>query len=158
MRAPRAAHLTAAAAAAALALAACGSEGTTEEEITKSVRNWTAALSEGNGEATCARMTPTARAELAAFARTYTRAGPAEDCPRNVRRFTAKLTGIPRRQIHDADVDDIQVSGDTATVEMADGGPNELVLRQDGDEWHVEHAFRKGWRFVGAPRYGLSSR
>ena len=139
-------------------LAACGSEGSTEEEVTKSVRHWTAALSEGDGRAACRRMTPTARAELAAFARTYTRTGPPADCAGNVKRFTAKLTGIPRRQIHDADVDEIEIAGDTATVAMADGGPNELVLRQEGGEWRVDHAFRKGWRFVGAPRFGITGR
>ena len=156
-RGRRAATLSTAAAA-ALAAASCGSAGTTEEEVTKSVRNWSAALSEGNGRAACDRMTATAEAELAAFARTYTRTGPPSDCAGNVRRFTAKLTGIPRRQIHDADVDDIRIAGDTAIVAMADGGPNELVLRQDGEEWRIEHAFRKGWRFVGAPRFGMTGR
>ena len=151
-------RLAAGLAAAALALPACGGEGSAEEEVTKSVRNWTAALSDGDGAAACERMTPTARAELATFARTYTPTGPAEECERNVRRFTAKLTGIPRRQIHDADVDEIAIQGDTATVTMVDGGPNELVLRRDGPEWRVEHAFRKGWRFVGAPRFGLTTR
>ena len=148
----------AAAVAAAVLLAGCGGEGTTEEEVTKSVRNWTAALSEGNGGAACAAMTATAQAELAAFARTYTRTGAGRDCAANVRGFTAKLSGIPRRQMHDADVDDIRVSGSTATVAMADGGPNELVLRQQDDEWRVEHAFRKGWRLMGAPSFGMTAR
>lgn len=142
----------------ALTLSACGSEGTPEEEVTKSVRNWTAAFSEGNGKETCARMTPTAQAELATWASTYTKTGPPADCVGNVRRFSAKLTGIPRRQIHDADVDDVSIDGEIASVEMADGGPNELVLRRDGDAWHIDHAFRKGWRFVGAPRFGLTAR
>ena len=142
----------------ALTLSACGSEGTPEEEVTKSVRNWTAALSEGNGTAACARMTPTAQAEFATYAGTYVKTGPPADCVGNVKRFTRKLTGIPRRQIHDADVDAVSISGDTARVEMADGGPNELVLRRDGDDWHIDHAFRKGWRFVGAPRFGLTAR
>lgn len=142
----------------AVALAGCGDQGTTEEEITKSVRTWTAALSEGDGRTACARMTAQARAEFAAYARVYVKRPPAPDCAAEVRRFTAKLTGIPRRQIHDADVDDVRVRGDTATVVMADGGPNELVLRQVGGEWRVHHAFRKGWRFVGAPYFGLSGR
>lgn len=143
---------------AATAITACGNAGTTEEEVTKSVRNWTAALSEGNGEAACSRMTPVAQAELAAFARMYAKTGPAAGCPANVRRFTAKLTGIPRRQMHDADVDDIRIEGDRADVTMADGGPNELVLRRDGDDWRIEHGFRKGWRLVGAPRFGMTGR
>lgn len=142
----------------ALALSGCGQSGTTEQEITKSVRTWTAALSQGDGDSACARMTERARAELAAYAETYTRRPAAPSCPANVKRFFARLTGIPRRQIHDADVDDVEVSGDTATVAMADGGPNELVLRQDAGGWRIHHAFRKGWRFVGAPSYGVSDR
>lgn len=142
---------------AAFAVAGCGGTGSSEEEVTKSVREWTAALSEGRGDAVCDRMLPSAQAEFAAYAAPFTRK-PAADCRTNVRRFVAKLTGIPRRQIHDADVDDVAIAGDTATVVMADGGPNELLLRQEGDEWRIEHAFRKGWGFVGAPRFGLSTR
>jgi hypothetical protein len=144
--------------AAAALLGACGGQGTPEEEVTKSVRNWSAALSEGNGDAACEAMTPTARAELAAFAGTYAKTGPAGDCAANVRRFMAKLTGIPRRQMHDADVDDIRIADGVATVAMADGGPNELVLRQADGEWRIEHAFRKGWRLMGAPSYGMTGR
>ena len=143
---------------AAALLASCGAEGSAEEEVTKSVRNWSAALSEGRGDAACGAMTPTARAELAAFARTYAKTGPGDDCAANVRRFMAKLTGIPRRQMHDADVDDIRIADGVATVVMADGGPNELVLRQDGGEWRIDHAFRKGWRLIGAPSYGMTGR
>jgi hypothetical protein len=141
-----------------VAVAGCGDDGSTEEEVTKSVREWTAALSEGRGDAACELMLPSAKAEFSTFASAYAKTGPAADCERNVKRFYAKLTGIPRRQIHDADVDDLTIDGDRASVEMADGGPNELLLVKDGDEWRIEHAFRRGWRFVGAPRFGLTPR
>jgi len=143
----------------ALALVAgCGDSGDSEEGVTKSVREWTAALSEGRGDAACELMLPSAQAEFATFAGAFIKAGPPADCERNVKRFYAKLTGIPRRQIHDADVDDVSIDGDRASVKMADGGPNELLLVKDGDEWRIEHAFRRGWRFVGAPRFGLTPR
>ena len=149
---------TAACIALLVAVAGCGDNGTTEEEVTKSVRNWTAALSEGRGDAACELMLPSAQAEFATFAGVYTKTGPASDCEGNVKRFLAKLTGIPRRQIHDADVDDVTIDGDRASVDMADGGPNELLLVKDGDEWRIQHAFRRGWRFEGSPRFGLTPR
>ena len=153
MRGPRIACIVALA-----AVAGCGDDGSTEEDVTKTVREWTAALSEGRGDAACELMLPSARAEFAEFAGVYTKTGPAADCERNVKRFVAKLTGIPRRQIHDADVDDVAIDGERATVDMADGGPNELLLVKDGGEWRIQHAFRRGWRFVGAPRFGLTPR
>jgi hypothetical protein len=141
-----------------VAVAGCGDSGSTEEEVTKSVREWTAAVSEGRGDAACELMLRSAQAEFAAYARAFAKTGPPAECERNVRRFYAKLTGIPRRQIHDADVDDVSIDGDRASVKMADGGPNELLLVKDGGEWRIQHAFRRGWRFVGAPRFGLTPR
>jgi hypothetical protein len=143
---------------AALVLAACGSQGSSEEEVTKSVREWTAALSEGNGPGACQRMTAAGRLELARFAQGFARTAPAADCPTNLKRFHAKLSPQVQRQTLDADVDDVRVDGSTAIVRMANGGPNQLrLLREDG-EWRVDQAFQHGWRLIGSPNYAQDVR
>jgi hypothetical protein len=124
--------------------------------VTKAVRSWTAALADGNGQAACARMTAVAHHELAAFAQAYTDVPPTAACAVNATRFTRKLSSIALRQMRDADVADIRIEGETATVHMADGGPNELVLKREGDSWRIDQAFRKGWRLVGAPSFGMT--
>jgi hypothetical protein len=143
---------------AALAIAACGSEGTPEEEVTKSVRNWTAALSEGDGQAACDLMTAAGRVELARFAQAFAKTSPAGDCPTNVRRFQRKLSPQVQRQTVDADVDDVTVDGSTAIVRMAHGGPTQLRLREEEGDWRVDQAFRHGWRLIGAPNFAQGFR
>jgi hypothetical protein len=148
--------------AAALALSAllgaCGSEGSPEEEVTKSVRNWTAALSEGDGASACALMTDGGRIELARFAQGFAHTAPTADCPTNVKRFTRKLSPQVQRQTLDADVDDVKIDGSLAIVRMADGGPTEIRLRKADGEWRVDQAFRSGWRLIGAPNYAQGFR
>jgi hypothetical protein len=146
------------AAAIALAIAACGSEGSPEEEVTKSVRNWTAALSEGDGTAACDLMTTAGRVELAEFARAFARTSPAGDCPTNVKRFQSKLSPQVQRQTLDADVDDVRVDGSTAIVRMARGGPTQLRLHEEDGKWRIDEAFRHGWRLIGAPNYAQGFR
>ena len=141
-----------------LALAACGTEGSPEEEVTKSVRNWTAALSEGDGKAACDLMTDAGRTELARFAQTFAQTRPAADCRTNLKRFHAKLSPQVQRQTHDADVDSVRVDGDVANVRMADGGPSQLRLRKEDGNWHVDQAFTHGWRLIGAPNYAQGFR
>lgn len=145
-----------AAVAAAGVLTACGGAGPPEEQVTKSVRSWTANLADENGAAACGRMTAAARGELAAYARTYTRIPTSSDCAANATRFTVKLSSIAKRQMRDADVAKIRIDGPTAVVQMEDGGPNELVLRREGGDWRIDRAFRKGWRLVGAPSFGMT--
>jgi hypothetical protein len=143
-------------AAAALALAGCGTKGSPQGEVTKAVRGWTASMADGNGGAVCARMTAGGRAEMAAFARASTGIPVASACATNATRFTHKLSSIALRQMRDADVADIRIDGARATVHMEDGGPNELVLRREGQTWRVDRAFGKGWRLVGAPSFGMT--
>jgi hypothetical protein len=143
-------------AAAALALAGCGSTGPPEGEVTKAVRGWTASMADGNGRAVCERMTAGGRAEMASFAQAYTRIPVTSACATNATRFTHKLSSIALRQMRDADVADIRIEGARATVHMEDGGPNELVLRREGETWRVDRAFGKGWRLVGAPSFGMT--
>ena len=136
-------------------LVACGSE---EEEVAKSVRNWTAALSGGDGKGACDLMTTAGRVELARFAQGFAKTQPAADCPTNIKRFQRKLSPQVQRQTLDADVDDVRVDGDTAIVRMANGGPTQVRLRKEGGEWHVDEAFRYGWRLLGAPSYAMPFR
>jgi hypothetical protein len=143
---------------AAVVVAACGSTGSPEEEVTKSVREWTAALSEGDGEGTCARMTAGGQTELARFAQTFAQTAPAAACPANVKRFHAKLSPQVQRQTLDADVDDVRLDGDVAVVRMARGGPTQVRLRREDGKWRVDEAFRHGWRLIGAPNYAQGFR
>lgn len=136
----------------------CGSEGSPEEEVTKSVRNWTAALSEGDGGAACDRMTTAGRVELARFASSFAGTQPAADCPTNVKRFQKKLSPQVQRQTLDADVDDVRVDGAVAIVRMAHGGPTQVRLREEDGEWRVDEAFRHGWRLIGSPNYAQGFR
>ena len=140
------------------ALTACGDDGSPEEEVTKSVRNWTAALSEGDGDSACALMTGGGRIELARFAQSFAHTAPTADCPANVKRFARKLSPQVQRQTLDADVDDVKIDGSLAIVRMADGGPTEIRLRREDGEWHVDQAFRSGWRLIGAPNYAQGFR
>jgi hypothetical protein len=142
-----------------LLYSACGDNGSPEEEVTKSVRNWTAALSEGNGGAACGRMTVSGRTELAQFARGFAGTTPAVDCSTNVRRFTHHLSPQVARQTLDADVDDVKIDGAVAIVRMADGGPAQIRLLKEGDgEWRIDEAFRHGWRLLGSPNYAQGVR
>jgi hypothetical protein len=143
----------------ALTLSACGDDGSPEQEATKSVRDWTAALAEGNGTAACERMTDAGGSELARSAKAFAKTVPAGDCATNVKRFTRKLSPQVRRQTLDADVDDVKVDGSVATVRMANGGPAQVrLVREDDGEWRVDQAFRHGWRLVGAPNYAQGVR
>jgi hypothetical protein len=145
-----------AAAVLALAVAGCGEDDSTDGQITKSVRSWTAVMADTNGKAACDRMTIAARAEMADFANAFTGVEPTGDCAVDATRFTRKLPANALRQMRDADVAEIRVDDDVAIVHMEDGGPNELRLRRDGEEWYIDQAFRKGWRLVGAPSFGLT--
>jgi hypothetical protein len=141
------------------ALTACGSGGSPEAEVTKSVRNWTAALSEGDGDAACERMTLAGQRELAGFAESFAGTTPADDCATNVKRFTRKINPQVARQTLDADVADVKVDGAAATVTMANGGPSQLRLVKGGDgEWRIDQAFAHGWRLIGAPNYAQGFR
>src|SRR5215208_8084781 len=152
-------RLVVVAAAAALAVPACGSTGSPEEEVTKSVRNWTAALSEGDGKSACALMTDGGRIELARFAQTFAHTAPTADCPTTVKRFARKLSPQVQRQTLDADVDDVKIDGSVATVTMAHGGPSQLrLVKGDDGDWRVDQAFRHGWRLIGAPNYAQGFR
>ena len=126
--------------------------------MTKSVRNWTAALSEGDGSAACGLMTTAAKVELADFAQTFAKTAPAADCATNVARFQRKLSPQVQRQTLDADVDSVRVDGAVAVVRMAHGGPTRLRLREEDGEWRVDQAFRHGWRLIGAPNYAQGFR
>jgi hypothetical protein len=138
-----------------VALAGCGGESTERGDVTKSVRSWTDAMSRADGKQACARMTPAAAHELAAFGRSIHFPTNAPDCVTNAHNLANKLTPNALHQMHDADVDDIHIDGSTAVVHMAGGGPNEVVLRRQGGKWRIDQAFRKGWRLVGSPTYGL---
>ena len=123
------------------------------------MRNWTAALSEGDGRSACSRMTFAGRTELARFARTFAQTTPTADCATNVRRFTRKLSPQVQRQTLDADVASVRIDGDVATVRMANGAPTQLrLLKGDDGEWRVDEAFRHGWRLIGAPNYAQGFR
>ena len=126
--------------------------------MTKSVRNWTAALSEGNGDAACELMTTAARTELARFAEAFAQTAPAGDCATNVARFQRKLSPQVQRQTLDADVDSVRIDGGVAVVRMANGGPTQLRLREEDGKWRVDQAFRHGWRLIGAPNYAQGFR
>ncbi len=126
--------------------------------MTKSARNWTAALSEGDGKAACDRMTTAGRVELARFAQGFAQTQPAADCPTNVKRFHSKLSPQVQRQTLDADVDSVRIDGKVAIVRLAHGGPTQLRLREAGGEWRVDEAFRHGWRLIGAPNYAQGVR
>ena len=136
-----------------------GSEGSPEAEVTKSVRNWTAALSEGDGEAACALMTTAGRVELARFSQAFAKTSASGDCATNVDRFQGKLSPQVQRQTLDADVDYVRVDGSVAVVRMANGGPTQVRLRLEEDgKWRVDQAFRHGWRLIGAPNYAQGFR
>ena len=122
------------------------------------MRNWTAALSEGNGEAACDLMTAAGKAELADFAQTFAQTAPAGDCATNVARFQRKLTPQVQRQTLDADVDSVRIDGAVAVVRMANGAPTQLRLREEDGKWRVDQAFRHGWRLIGAPNYAQGFR
>jgi hypothetical protein len=154
----RSSRAAAAAIAVGAALTACGDNGSPEEEVTKSVRNWTAALSEGDGDSACTPMTIGGRVELARFAQNFAGTAPTADCAANVKRFTRKLSPQVQRQTLDADVDDVKIDGSVAIVRMDDGGPTQLRLRKEGDDWRVDEAFRHGWRLIGAPNYAQGFR
>ena len=122
------------------------------------MRNWTAALSEGDGSAACDLMTAAARVELGRFAETFAQTTPAADCATNVARFQKKLSPQVQRQTLDADVDSVRIDGAVAVVRMANGGPTQLRLRKEDGEWRVDQAFRHGWRLIGAPNYAQGFR
>jgi hypothetical protein len=140
----------------AVAVAGCGADATEHGDVTKTVRGWTDALSRGDGGQACSRMTGAAAHELAVFGQAYGVLRPTGDCSSNVRAMAYKLNGNAKRQMHDADVDDIRIEGPVATVHMAGGGPNEIVLRRQGGKWRIDQAFRHGWRLVGAPSFGMT--
>lgn len=139
----------------ALGLAGCGG-GSQDGDITKAVRGWSASLADGNGKAACKHMTAGAGEEMARYARSFTSIPTTGDCATDATRFTRKLSTTALRQMRDADVARIRVDGATATVHLEDGGPNELILRREGDSWRIDRAFGKGWRLVGAPSFGMT--
>jgi hypothetical protein len=137
----------------------CGSTGSPEAEVTKSVRNWTADLTGGNAKGACSRMTTAGQQELARFAEAFAQTSPSADCPTNIRRFLKKINPQVARQTLDADVARVKVEGSTATVVMANGGPSQVELvKGDDGKWRVDRAFAHGWRLIGAPNYSQGFR
>ena len=139
-----------------VALGGCGGGATERGDVTKAVRVWTAYMADGNAREMCARMTPAAQEEMLNYAQAYTAIPPSASCVVNAVRFIRKLPANGLRQARDADVDQIHIEGSVATVRMAHGGPNEVVLRRQGGAWKIDHAFRRGWRLLGAPSFGLT--
>jgi len=140
-------------------LTACGSTGSPEAEVTKSVRNWTAALTGGDPKGACGHMTTAGQQELARFAEGFARTVPSADCPTNVKRFVKTINPQVQRQTLDADVADVKVDGSTATVTMANGGPSELrLVKGDDGKWRIDQAFAHGWKLIGAPNYSQGFR
>ena len=151
----RGVRLWAAGAATAVIVAVAGCGGGSSGEVTKSVRAWTDAMSRGDGKQACARMTGAAARELARFGPRFGVFRASAGCTADVRHMAMKLNPNALRQMHDADVDAVRIEGSTAVVRMVGGGPNEVVLRRVGGSWRVDQAFRRGWRLVGAPSFGL---
>lgn len=112
---------------AALALAACGSGSSDEEQIRAATQDFTYAMADGDGAAACATMTAD---EQQHFADTPTES----DCATAVEDFAKYTQG--KIDWDSLQVDRVDVNGDTATVGF-DGDSSTLQFTKGDSGWQM---------------------
>lgn len=84
------------------------------------------AVSRGNAKIACDQLGDEARRDLVRSVRG------ARDCGDAVTRYRSGLTREQRRQLRDAKVDDVRVTGDRATAKVLGGAERGRLERRDG--------------------------
>jgi hypothetical protein len=126
-------------------LAGCGGGGpkTDADAVSQVLKDAAKAVADGDGDKACGYLTPDAerQAQLQFGAGVLGQV----DCPTLVKRGTAFLTPLDRRQIEALEPSNVQVSGTSASATMATqaGAPQgqgisvQLNLQKVGDDWKV---------------------
>lgn len=123
-------------------LAGCGGGGpkSDPDAILDLLKSAAGAVADRDGDKACGYLTPEAQQQVLQLAGG---AFDAQDCPSVVKLVAGTLAPLDRRQIEDAEPQNIVVTGTTATAEVvvpsADNqGPTvQLTLQKIGSDWKV---------------------
>jgi hypothetical protein len=124
------------------ALAGCGGGGPKSDpdaihDLLKGAAN---AVADRDGDKACGYLTPEAQQQVLQLAGG---AFDARDCPGVVKLVAGTLAPLDRKQIEDAEPQNIVVNGTTATAEVVTPSPTDqgqsvqLTLQKIGDDWKV---------------------
>jgi hypothetical protein len=143
---PRSARRALPGLAAALFLAACGGGGAPKSDsdaVARALKDAAAAVADGDGDKACSYLTADAQRQAAL----QLGAGVlgSVDCPTLIKRGTAFLTPLERKQIDKLEPANIQVNGTRASATMAtaagvpggQGTSIQLNLQKIGADWKV---------------------
>jgi hypothetical protein len=111
-------------------LAGCGGSDT-PEDVT---RDFLQAMADGDGERACDLLTGDARREML-VAGAFFDAGDG-GCPGAIEGITETLDEGELAKLRDAEVEEVEVNGDQATVKVKDGDP--AHLRKIEGEWRID--------------------
>jgi hypothetical protein len=126
-------------------VAGCGGGGpkSDPEAVTQVLKDAAKAISNGDGDKACGYLTPDAQREAALQVGGGLLAN--TDCPTLVKRATAFMTPLDRRQIESLQPANVQVNGTSASATLStQGGANEtqplsvqLNLQKTGSDWKI---------------------
>jgi hypothetical protein len=122
-------------------LAGCGGGGpkSDPEAIHDLLKNAASAVADRDGDKACGYLTPEAQQQVIQLGGGFD----AGDCAAVVKLATAALAPLDRKQIEDAEPQNIQVTGTTATAEVVEASPTnqgqtlQLTLTKTPDGWKI---------------------
>jgi hypothetical protein len=126
-------------------LAGCGGGGpkTDADAVSQVLKDAAAAVADGDGDKACSYLTPDAQrqAQLQVGAGVLGEV----DCPTLVKRATAFMTPLDRKQIESLEPSNVQVNGSSASATMASqagatqaqGVSVQLSLQKVGEDWKI---------------------
>lgn len=105
------------------------------DDAEETIRGYFSALAEGDGEEACSKLTDDAITELEAQIEEQGAGILGENCEEFVGQV-AKDPLVRNAGLEDVEVEDVDVSGDTATVTV-EGANTAIQLESDGGEWRI---------------------
>lgn len=119
---------------AVVCLAACGSSSSNLATPTASTKTYLTAVGEGNGDAACSALTPSLQRSTLQSARTQ--GIKATSCANLFQQVSAHLDSATKDKFKHARVTGAVVSGNTATVTVADASDRPRLVRS-GSKWLI---------------------
>jgi hypothetical protein len=119
----------------AIAVLGIGCGGSNEEDqVEDAVEAYLAAVVEGDGKGVCEKLSPRARRQFIDDVRDLTAVG---TCSETMERITDQINDVLRDRLDDAEVGDVTIDGETATVRL-EGSERLATMRKVEGEWRID--------------------
>lgn len=133
----------AAAVAGSALLAACGAGSGDTASVKQAVTTYLRAVADGDGTKACSQLTTSEAVQFAAYVAQQDPQVDSSSCASAVSALSGSLGGDGAAKLRDATIDNVNVSGDSATAQVV-GGTTKPQLRKVGGRWYISGGLAPG--------------